>query len=107
MYAIRSYYVASPSRREGEISRYLTERFRQLGGSVVMDGAGPAVGGESGNLIISIPAEGKQSEPLMLSAHMDTVEPAYGVTPILKDGIFTSAGDTILGADDKSGIAVV
>ncbi len=99
--------IASPSRCEGEISRYLTDRFRQLEGSVVMDGAGTAMGGESGNLIISFPAEGKQCEPLMLSVHMDTVEPAYGVTPILRDGIFTSAGDTILGADDKSGIAEI
>jgi len=99
--------IASPSRREGEISRYLSERFRQLGGTVVMDGAGAAVVGESGNLIVSFPARGRQSEPLMLSVHMDTVEPADGVTPVLTDGVFTSAGETILGADDKAGIAEI
>lgn len=99
--------IASPSRHEGEISRYLAERFRQLGGTIMMDGAGSAIGGESGNLIVTFPAYGKPSEPLMLSVHMDTVEPAYGVIPVLADGVFTSAGETILGADDKSGIAEI
>ncbi|MDY0267773.1 M20/M25/M40 family metallo-hydrolase [Trichloromonas sp.] len=99
--------IASPSRREGEISRYLTWRFQELGGTVTMDQAGAAAGSESGNLIVQIPARGKESEPLMLSVHMDTVEPAEGVTPVLADGVFTSAGETILGADDKAGIAEI
>ena len=44
---------------------------------------------------------------LMLSAHMDCVEPCGGVEPQLKDGIITSVGDTILGGDDKAGIAAI
>lgn len=99
--------ISSPSFREGEIARYLTERFRRMGAEVFMDGAGGKVGGESGNLIASFPARGKVGEPLMLSVHMDTVGPAMGVKPFLKDGVFTSAGETILGADDKAGIAEI
>jgi len=99
--------IASPSLREGEISRYLQARFRELGGEVFVDAAGPAAGSESGNLIISFPGAGKEAEPLMLSVHMDTVEPVIGVVPVLNDGVFTSAGETILGADDKSGIAEI
>jgi tripeptide aminopeptidase len=38
---------------------------------------------------------------------MDTVGPAEGVQPVLRDGVFTSAGETILGADDKAGIAEI
>ncbi len=38
---------------------------------------------------------------------MDTVEPAAGVNPILRDGVFYSAGETILGADDKCGITEI
>ena len=41
-----------------------------------------------------------------VNAHMDTVEPGRGVKPVLKDGVFTSDGETILGADDKSAIAI-
>ncbi len=99
--------IISPSLHEGEISRYLQSRFRELGGEVVMDNAGAAVGSESGNLIISFPARGKDVEPLMLSVHMDTVEPVVGLVPVLENGVFTSAGETILGADDKAGIAEI
>lgn len=99
--------IASPSFKEGAISRYLTERLRQLGMTVVMDDAGPKVGSESGNLIATLPANGRDCPPLMLSAHMDTVVPADGVQPVLKNGVFTSAGHTILGADDKAGLAEI
>ncbi len=43
----------------------------------------------------------------MLSAHMDCVEPCDGIQPQLKDGVITSAGDTILGSDCKSGIVPI
>ena len=99
--------ISSPSFREGEMARYLTERLRRMGAEVFMDGAGERVGGESGNLIAAFPARGKERDPLMFSVHMDTVGPAEGVAPLLTDGVFTSAGETILGADDKAGIAEI
>ena len=99
--------ISSPSFREGEMARYLTERLHRMGAEVFMDGAGERVGGESGNLIAAFPARGKEGAPLMLSVHMDTVGPAARVVPLLTDGVFTSAGETILGADDKAGIAEI
>jgi tripeptide aminopeptidase len=99
--------IASPSFREGEISRYLADRFRRLGAEVSLDDAGEKSDGESGNLLAFLPGRGRDVEPLLLSAHMDTVEPADGVVPVLRDGVFTSAGETILGADDKAGIAEI
>ncbi len=99
--------IASPSRREGAIGRYLQERLTGLGAEVFMDDAAPRAGSECGNLIARFPARGKESVPLMVSVHMDTVEPADGVVPVLRDGVFTSAGETILGADDKAGIAEI
>jgi len=99
--------IASPSFHEGEIARYLTRRFQELGGDVFTDDAGTRIGAESGNLIVTFPAEGRDSEPLMLSVHMDMVEPAAGVQPVLSDGVFTSAGPTVLGADDKAGIVEI
>lgn len=99
--------IASPAFKEGEISHYLIERLKELGAVVQMDDAGEKIGSESGNLIATFPARGKVGETLLLSVHMDTVEPAAGVRPVLKNGVFTSAGDTILGADDKAGIAEI
>jgi tripeptide aminopeptidase len=99
--------IASPAFREGAISRYLVERFEQLGATVVEDDSAAVTGSESGNLIATIPARSGSGEALLLSVHMDTVGPAEGVKPVLRDGVFTSAGETILGADDKAGIAEV
>ena len=50
---------------------------------------------------------GVQARKIMLAAHMDTVMPGRGVKPVVKDGIVYSDGTTVLGADDKSGIAVI
>jgi len=94
--------IASPPRREGGMARYLAGRFAALGAEVLFDGAGHQVDGETGNLIARFAGSG---EPLMLSVHMDTVEPCAGVQPVLRDGVFTSTGETVLGADDKAGIA--
>ena len=97
--------ITSPPLREGEIARYLTDRLTALGGEVRFDNAAAATGGEVGNLIARFPAAGRGGEPLLLSVHMDTVEPGGAVVPVLNDGIFTSASGTILGADDQAGIA--
>jgi len=44
---------------------------------------------------------------VLLAAHADTVSPGKGIKPIIEDGVIRSAGDTILGADDKAGIAEI
>lgn len=97
--------IASPPLREAAIAHYLAERFRKLGGEVCFDQSNGVTGGQVGNLVARFPAAGRDVEPLLFSVHMDTVEPCEGVVPILEKGVFRSAGDTVLGADDKAGIA--
>lgn len=97
--------INSPPLKENEISLYLNERFRSLGAEVIVDDSATKTGGETGNIIAKFPAFNKSSDPLVFSVHMDTVEPGGDVVPVLIDGVFSSAGDTILGADDKAGIA--
>ena len=60
-----------------------------------------------GNLICRIDAKASTAEPLMLAAHADTVKPGRGITPVVEEGIIRSQGETILGADDKAGIAEI
>jgi len=98
--------IDSPSFKEATIAKYLEQRFKKLGAEIEFDDAGTKIGSDSGNMIARLPGK-KHGEPLLLSAHMDTVTPADNVEPILKDGIFTSAGETILGGDDKSGIVEI
>lgn len=61
--------------------------------------AGHADGAETG--AVTLP-------PLIISAHLDTVSPGKGIEPVLgEDGIIRSKGDTILGGDDKCGVAAM
>ena len=99
--------ISSPSFHEGEISAYLQCRLRLLGAEVEVDASASAIGSESGNIIAHFPGYMHDGAALLLSAHMDTVAPAQDVRPVLHDGVFTSGGDTVLGADDKSGIAQI
>jgi tripeptide aminopeptidase len=102
---VRLAAINSPPLKESVIARYLTERLQRLGADVRFDNASSATGGEVGNLVAVLPGTGKVTEPLLFSVHMDTVEPGGQVEPVLRDGVFYSAGDTVLGADDKAGIA--
>ena len=61
-----------------------------------------------GNLIARIPAKGAgDARPVFFGAHADTVKPGVGIEPVVVDGIIRSAGETILAADDKGGLAAI
>lgn len=100
--------ISSPSRKEGAIAAYLKKKFSGLGAdSIFEDGSASQTGSESGNLIVSFNGNLPAQEGLFLSCHMDTVEPATGVEVLRTGDIFTSKGETVLGGDDKSGIAAI
>ena len=99
--------IDSISKKEGAIAKTLQEIFESLGAEVLMDGAGPKVGGDTGNLIASFKGARAAVVPLLLNAHMDTVQPGEGIKVLFSDGTFSSDGSTILGADDKSALAVI
>ncbi len=98
--------IDSISGKEGRISEAIRRMLAPFEPEIQVDGAGAQTGGETGNLIARIAGE-INCPPLMINAHMDTVEPGQGVIPELSEGVFTSRGDTILGADDKSAIAII
>jgi tripeptide aminopeptidase len=98
--------IDSVSREEGRLARVLAKSLAKLGAETRFDTAGENVGGDTGNLVARLKGNAS-SPPLLLSAHMDTVEPGKGVSAVLQDGVFTSDGTTILGADDKSALAII
>lgn len=98
--------IDSVSREEGRLARELAKSLAKLGAETRFDTAGVKVGGDTGNLIAGLKGNASVA-PLLLSAHMDTVEPGRGVTAVLREGVFTSDGTTILGADDKSALAII
>ena len=71
------------------------------------DDAGEKVGGNVGNLIAFKKGSLPNVPALFFSAHFDTVEPTPGLEPVFDGDIIRSTGETILGADDKSGLAPI
>jgi tripeptide aminopeptidase len=98
--------ISSVSKKEAAFAHYLKMAFEKLGGETLIDCSGSLTGSDTGNLIIKFKGNSPTS-PLLISAHMDTVEPGEGIVPVFQDGIFKSNGKTILGADDKSAIAII
>jgi tripeptide aminopeptidase len=100
--------ISSPSRREKAVSSHLRECFSQLGAdSIIEDSSTAGTGSECGNLIIRFNGTRPDIAGVFFSSHMDTVEPGDGVKVARNGDIFTSSGETILGGDDKSGLAAM
>ena len=93
---------------EREIADLLTKRLRDLGAAEIHeDGAGKALGGNTGNIVANFKGTVADVPTVMLTAHMDCVEPCANINPVLKDGVIRSDGTTILGADDKAGVVAI
>jgi tripeptide aminopeptidase len=90
--------IPSESGNEKEMIEYLEKEFKKIGAHTKVD--------NYGNLIAKIEekrCEGKES--ILLSCHADTVKPGVGIIPVIENDVIKSDGTTILGADDKAGIA--
>ena len=83
---------------------YLKVELENLGLEVYEDKVGEECSGDSGNVIGLLKGKGPL---IMFSAHMDTVGPCENVVPIVEADRIKSSGDTVLGGDDKAGIAAI
>jgi tripeptide aminopeptidase len=99
--------IDSPSKQEGRVAAYLKSVFVEMGAKVSEDDSAKHTGSDCGNLFVRFPDGGLNKEPVFFNCHMDTVLPAIGVKVKREGEVFTSAGDTVLGSDDKAGIAVL
>ncbi len=100
--------IDSPSQRERTFAQHLCRTFNDLGADTIYeDNSAPATGSDTGNILIRFNGYGFHDHGIFLACHMDTVEPGCGIKVIQEDNILRSSGETILGADDKSGIAAI
>ncbi|QHT60467.1 M20/M25/M40 family metallo-hydrolase [Paenibacillus lycopersici] len=101
--------IDSETKHERNICDALTKKFTDLGLSVEEDGAAAVTGHGAGNLIVKLGASGAEQAPtIYFTSHMDTVTPGKGIQPRLDDdGYIRSDGTTILGSDDKAGLAAM
>ncbi len=99
--------IDSPSRDERRLADHLHGVFAALGAeSIVEDNSAAQTGANCGNLVVRFPGN-LNREPLLFACHMDTVEPGRGVLVQRIGDIFTTRSNTVLGGDDKSGIAAL
>ena len=92
--------IDAPSFGERQMADRLIVKLKELGFEVEEDNAGEHFGGNAGNLYAYLPGD-LPGDPVLLSGHMDTVEPSKGKKGIIgEDGVIRSAGKAVLGADD-------
>lgn len=98
--------IDSVSFEEKDMADWLDNYFKQRGIEVYRDNAGDSIGGNAGNLLIHV--EGSiEGEAVCFAAHLDTVQPGKNINPVKNGNYLESEGDTILGGDDKGGIAAI
>ncbi len=97
--------IDSVTYREREMADHLKRVFSSMNIELKEDNTGRIYNGNAGNLYGYIEGKGM---PVLLSAHMDTVEPGIGKRAVVhNDGRITSSGNTVLGADDAAGLAAI
>ncbi|WP_165252659.1 M20/M25/M40 family metallo-hydrolase [Adlercreutzia sp. ZJ304] len=101
--------VESPSYHEAKMAALCASKLRDCGFQVEIDGSAEQTGSDTGNLIAHLP--GTARGHVAFCAHMDTVLPCAGIEVVResdeKGDIYRSAGETILSADDKAGVAAI
>lgn len=98
--------IDSETGEESDVAKELKTIFTDLGLEVIEDNSQAETGFGAGNLICTLPAN-TDAKPIYFTSHMDTVVPGKGVKPQYQGDYITSDGTTILGADDKAGLATM
>lgn len=104
--------IPGTSGKERGVAEYITKKLREAGttaSAIKSDNAHTKtpIAGEVGNLVFQLPGTLRTPRRLLM-AHMDTVPICVGAKPVRKGDVVRSADPkTGLGADDRSGVAVV
>ncbi len=98
--------IDSPSFGERNLCDALKSELTGLGISCSEDDAGAKIGGNCGNLYAFVRG-GIPGAPILLSAHLDTVEPSSGKAAVINGDKVVSNGTAVLGADDVAGLTII
>lgn len=102
---VRLCEIPSITGDERAVADALAEELRGLGLEVTEDGAAPLARAGAGNLLCRHP--GERPGFVLFNAHMDTVPHGPPIEVVERDGAYFSAGETILGADNKAAVTVI
>lgn len=98
--------IDSETGHEREMADYLLETFKRMDIEATEDGTQEETGYGAGNILVRLKGDSSKT-PVYFTVHMDTVAPGKGVKPSIQGDYIISDGTTILGADDKAGIAAL
>ncbi len=99
--------INSPSLNERSIADEVKRQFSLFGFTVIEDDTAKKINGNTGNLICLPPFFNPSKPSIALCAHLDTVQPTEKLVPVVTDEKISSNGTTILGGDDRLGLAVI
>ena len=99
--------IDSESGNEAQIAGVLKIKLEALGFDVTEDDTKETTGLGSGNLIARLKGTVESADPILFSCHFDTVTPGNDVKPVINGDIIETDKTTVLGADDKAGIAAL
>ena len=103
---VRLVEIPSPSGHERAVADFISGYLRDAGLDPHEDESAGATGAGSGNIVVRVPGAGRGT-PIVVAAHMDTVAIDGPIEAVVEGGVVRSAGDTILGGDDKAACAVL
>ncbi len=98
--------IDSISKEEREMTDRIIKELNLMGIDVKEDNTADFIDGNAGNLIFDIPGDNNMPK-VLLSAHLDRVEPGRGIKPIIEDGYIVSKEETVLAGDDLIGVAAI
>lgn len=99
--------IDSESKNEAKIASVLKQKFQALGVEVFEDDTKSKTGYGAGNLICTLQGTREDVDIIYFTSHMDTVVPGNNVKPSIEGGYIVTDKTTILGADDKAGLAAM
>lgn len=99
--------IPSPPGRERGVADRVLDYMRTLELEPTEDGTAAVIGGDTGNIHVSIEPTAPGGRQIFLCAHLDTVQPEGEIRPVLEDGYARNAASTILGADNKAAVVVM
>ena len=100
--------IPSPPGDERAVADRVTRELDAIGLAWEEDDVGPAIGSSAGNVVCRLPGRSDGGVPIFLCAHFDTVPLEGELEPVVgEDSVVRNAGGTILGADNKSAVAVM
>ncbi|MBD3287678.1 M20/M25/M40 family metallo-hydrolase [candidate division KSB1 bacterium] len=95
------------SLKERLVADAIKKRLSQIDVSFYEDEAASKINGNCGNLVIQNFNRSKTDDSLLLLAHLDTVQSTANLKAVVENDIIRSDGSTILGGDDRTGVAII